>query len=128
MGRADPRRVRADRGALDAAHGGRAYRETLDAAIAALKDSSLTHSARVLRDMHAHHGNSHPRFALAQSLAHRQALLGLAFAPAVEARLEQLARESLEEQRRIEAADRVPFETYRQQYLAQDLLDTPGAP
>ena len=113
--------------ALDVAHGGTAYRETLDAAIAALNDSSHTLSARVLGDMEAHHGNSYTRFALAQSLLHRPTLLGLPLSPEVEARYAQLARESVEEQRRIEAADTVPFETYRQQYLAQDLLNERSA-
>jgi hypothetical protein len=33
-----------------------------------------------------------------------------------------MADESLAAQRAIEAADSVPFEAYRQQYLAQDLM------
>jgi hypothetical protein len=36
-----------------------------------------------------------------------------------------MAIASLEEQKAIEAADREPFETYRQRYLSQDLLDGP---
>jgi len=113
--------------ALDAAHGGTAYHETLDAAIAALNDPSLTPSARVLREMAAHHDNSYTGFALAQSLLHRPTMLGMPLAAEVEARYERIARESLDEQRRIEASDSVPFETYRQEYLAQDLLNPTGA-
>jgi hypothetical protein len=35
---------------------------------------------------------------------------------------EGLAKKSLAEQRRIEAADQLDFETYRQKYLAHDTL------
>ena len=41
------------------------------------------------------------------------------------ARHAQMALRSLEEQRRIEAADDVPFETYRRRYLEQELLSGP---
>jgi hypothetical protein len=34
----------------------------------------------------------------------------------------RLAEKSLEEQKRIEAADNVDFETYRSRYLSPDLL------
>ena len=37
-------------------------------------------------------------------------------------RFERLAEDSLAAQREIEAKDNVTFETYRQQYLTQDLL------
>jgi glutamate--cysteine ligase len=40
----------------------------------------------------------------------------------VEARYARMAEDSLAAQRRIEAADSVPFETYRQQYLSRNLL------
>lgn len=110
--------------ALDGAHGGSAYRDTLAASIAALNDPDLVPSARILKEMEARHEGSYTRFALAQSLLHRSALHGLALAADVQARFERLAQGSIAEQRRIEASDRVPFETYRQEYLAQDLLAT----
>jgi glutamate--cysteine ligase len=68
------------------------------------------------------HDNSYVRFVLALSLAHRKALRGLPLPRAVEERLTRLARDSLAEQERIEAADRVPFEAYRRQYLSPELL------
>jgi hypothetical protein len=37
-------------------------------------------------------------------------------------RFESMAAESLQEQRRIEAADTMPFEVYRQRYLSPDRL------
>jgi glutamate--cysteine ligase len=104
--------------ALDAANGGSAHREALAAAVAALDDSAATPSARVLQGMARDHGNSYVRFVLAQSRAHRDAILKLPFPPDVAERFSRLAVESLLEQRRIEAADTVPFETYRQRYLS----------
>jgi glutamate--cysteine ligase len=108
--------------ALDAAHGGAGYRDALTAAGAALGDPESLPSARVLRAMARDHDNSYVRFVLALSLAHRKALRGLPLPRAVEERLTRLARDSLAEQERIEAADRVPFEAYRRQYLSPELL------
>ena len=46
-------------------------------AVAALDDPAATPSARVLEAMARDHGNSHVRFVLAQSLAHRSTILDL---------------------------------------------------
>ena len=61
--------------ALDEAHGGRAYRESLAAAGEALRDPMRLPSARVLRETETLWGTSFPAFALAQSRQHRQTLL-----------------------------------------------------
>ncbi len=111
--------------ALDAAHGGVYYRAALEDACAALGDPSRVPSARVLRQMSESHANSYVQFAKAQSMRHRDALLALPFAPAAQSRFAQLASESLAAQRSIEAADKVPFETYRRQYINQSLLGGP---
>ncbi len=103
--------------ALDHASGGSAHGEALAAAVAALNDSALTPSARVLQAMKGY-GNSYVAFVLAQSRAHRETILRLPLPPEVAAGFARLAEESIAEQRRIEVADTVPFETYRQQYLA----------
>jgi glutamate--cysteine ligase len=103
--------------ALDRATGGTAHGEALAAAVAALRDSALTPSARVLQAMEGY-ANSYVAFALAQSRAHRDTILALPLSAETAARFARLAEESIAEQRRIEAADTVPFETYRQQYLA----------
>jgi glutamate--cysteine ligase len=58
------------------------------------------------------------RFVLAQSRAHRETIMGLPLPAEVASRFARMAEESLAEQRRVEAADNVAFETYRQQYLA----------
>ena len=106
--------------ALDAATvtGGNLHRDALSAAVAALDDPAATPSARVLQAMARDYNDSYVHFALAQSRAHRDAILNLPLSAEVAHRFALQAEESLVEQRRIEAADTVPFETYRQQYLA----------
>jgi glutamate--cysteine ligase len=76
----------------------------------------------VLHAMARNHGNSYVRFVLAESLLHAGSLRGLPLGAEIKKRFEHLAAESLEEQRRIEAGDKVDFETFRQQYLSPDLL------
>ena len=72
--------------------------------------------------MARNHADSYVRFILAESLLHAGSLRGLPLGPEVKERFERLAAESLAEQRRIEAADQVNFETFRKQYLSPDLL------
>lgn len=103
--------------ALDAANGGSAHREALASAVAALNEPAATPSARVLQAMARDHDNSYVRFVLAQSHAHRHAILELPFPGETAESFARLAEESVTEQRRIEAADTIPFESYRQQYL-----------
>ena len=111
--------------ALDAAHGGRAYRRVLDLAGESLREGSQLPSARVLRETETLWGASFPAFALAQSGRHRQALLDQPLAADAAARYAVMAVESRAAQQRIEAADDVPFETYRERYLGQDLMSGP---
>jgi glutamate--cysteine ligase len=108
--------------ALDAAHGGAAYGEALSGALRLLGDADLTPSARVLQAMARNHDNVYVRFALAQSLLHRGSLRGMPWPPELEELFEELTEKSLAEQRRIEAADSLDFETYRRKYLAHDTL------
>jgi glutamate--cysteine ligase len=103
--------------ALDRANGGGMHAEALRAAVAALNDPQMTPSARVLQAMEGY-GNSYVGFVLAQSRAHRDTILGVELAADVADHFARLAEESIEAQRRIEAADTVPFETYREQYLS----------
>ena len=108
--------------ALDAVHGGSAHGEALAAATAALDAPNSVPSARVLSEMDSRFDGSHGRFARAYSLQHRNTLQGEPLPVAAHERFTHMALESLEKQREIEAADKIPFETYRQQYLSQDLL------
>ena len=108
--------------ALDAANGGRAHRDALSVADERLHDPARTPSARVLREMHELYDDSYVDFALARSRSHRDAMLALPFPDDVAKRLQRMADESLAEQRALEAADSVPFEAFRRQYLALDLM------
>ena len=97
------------------------HRDALAAAAALLDDPALTPSAHTLRTMAQRFDNSFSRFALAQSQQHHHTLLALPFDRDAQVRFARMAEESLAEQRRIEAADDMPFETYRQRYLAGEL-------
>src|SRR2546426_2221488 len=118
--------------ALDQAQGGgSAHRDALAAALQALRTSDTVPSAKVLQAMAREHRNSFVRFALAESTLHKASLKGLELPreaierftglerPVGEAgeaieRFTGLADWSLERQREIEAADKVPFEAWRQ--------------
>ena len=117
--------------ALDGAHGGSAFRDALAAASAAIADPGLTRSARVIAEIEGTADRSYVGFALNQSARHKRHLQDLPLPKQTEARYAHMAEESIAAQRRIEAADNIPFETYRRNYLSQDLLGgallrTPG--
>jgi len=111
--------------ALDRAEtggGSSAYRDALAAARAALENFDVLPSTRVLLETDLKHGRSFPAFALTQSARHRSDLLARPLAPEAAARYAQQAAASHRAQRETEAADDVPFETFRQRYLTQDLM------
>jgi glutamate--cysteine ligase len=107
---------------LDARRGGAAYEAALASAAAALKDPGSVPSARVLHAMERNHRNSYARFVLAESLAHAGSLRSMPLAEDAAQFFDGLARKSLAQQRRIESADTLDFETYRRKYLADDTL------
>ena len=109
--------------ALDAAHASSAYSEALAGVIASLQDPASVPSARVLREMQEHHAGSYIRFTLAQSVRHAADLRHLPLDAQTQNLFARLARESLEEQQKMEAADTMPFEIYRQRYLAPERLN-----
>ncbi len=108
--------------ALDAVQGGTAYLEAVRAAQASLHAPGSLPSARVLQAMEKDHANSFVAFARAQSAATRQTLLALPFSEDMQKAFEALSRQSLAGQKNIEAADTMPFEIYRQQYVSADRL------
>jgi glutamate--cysteine ligase len=113
--------------ALDAANGGGSqYSDTLRAAEAALLDPATLPSARVLAAMAKDHENSFVAFARERSALTKEALLGLPFSAEQQAAFEALSRQSIAEQKKIEAADTMPFEIYRQQYVSPDRLGLPS--
>jgi len=109
-------------GELDRAFGGGAYQDAYEAARKLVADADTTPSARVLHAMARNHGNSFVRFVLIESTLHKAALQKLELPKPVREHFAQLAAESLVKQRDLEAADEVDFETFRERYLAADLL------
>ena len=109
--------------ALDAAHGGHAYRDALASANAGLAEPDTLPSARVLAQMQADFDGSFNAFARAQSEATRAQLLALPYPEPLAQRLAAMAESSRAEQRRIEAADSLPFEPWRQAYLDPATLE-----
>jgi len=108
--------------ALDAAHGGSAYRDALRRVGERLDRPELCPSARVLAVMAQDFGDSHVGFIRRQSDATRSALLALPFPQALQQRFEAQAAASLAEQARIEAADTMDFETFRRFYVSPDRM------
>jgi glutamate--cysteine ligase len=107
---------------LDAAHGCTDYSAALQSAAASLNDPSRLPSARVLSTMAAGHGNVFVRFSRERSQKTRQALLDLPWTQSQQARFEAMAKQSLEDQKKIEASDSVPFEIFRQEYVSPKRL------
>jgi glutamate--cysteine ligase len=104
--------------AVDAAQGGRLYREARSAAAKALLQADSLPSARVLATMARDFDSSYVRFTRAQSVQTRNTLLALPWTAALQQQFEAMAETSVQRQRDIEAADTMPFEIYRQEYLA----------
>jgi glutamate--cysteine ligase len=107
---------------IDETFGGAAYSESCDEMVKRIADSSLTPSARVLHAMARNHDNSYVRFALIESTLHKAMLQHLELPREVRERFSRLAAESLQKQRDLEGSDDADFETFRQRYLAPDLL------
>jgi glutamate--cysteine ligase len=110
--------------AMDAVLGGRAYRDALRMAMAGLANTDTLPSARILATMRRDFDSSYTAFVRAQSQQARNVLLGLPWSDEQEQRFAAMAIESIAAQQRIEAADTMPFETYRQQYLSPERLGT----
>ena len=111
--------------ALDAAHHNTLYSEALAAARVGLKHPETLPSARVLAAMAQHHDNSFVKFARAQSEKTRATLLALPFSGGQQTKFEALTRQSIAEQKKIEDADSMPFELYREKYLSPERLGRP---
>jgi glutamate--cysteine ligase len=107
---------------LDRVLGGGAHQDALGHALESLESPALVPSARLLDAMARNHASSYVRCVLAQSLLHAGHLRNLPLEAKAEKRFAHLAEESLAEQARIEAADKIDFETFRRRYLAPELL------
>lgn len=102
--------------ALDATHGGQDYDAALREARARMAAPASTPSARVLERIEQ--GRDFEAFARQQSIAARDALLALPWTQAQQARYQTMAEASISAQKTMEAADQLPFETWREQYMA----------
>jgi glutamate--cysteine ligase len=107
---------------MDALAGGSAHAEACAEMAKRVADPEITPSARVLHAMARNHDNSYARFILIESTLHKAMLQHLELPREVRDQFSRLAAESLQKQREIEAADKADFETFRQRYLAPDLL------
>jgi glutamate--cysteine ligase len=107
---------------LDALHETSDYGDALRAAHALIGEPQLLPSARVLDVMARDHGNSFIAFTRAQSVQTKAKLLALPFPAGLRSRFEELSATSVAEQKAIEAADTLPFEAYRQQYISPERL------
>ena len=108
--------------ALDAVHGGSAYTEAHAAALGVVVDAERAPSARVLATMRSDFDGSYVRFTRERSVQTRKHLLELPFGPELAAHFAREAEASVAERKRIEAADNIPFEAFRQAYLSIDRL------
>lgn len=102
---------------LDALQHTDAHARALALARERLAEPTRTPSARVLASITHEHAGSFRDFGRSRSHSAREALLAQAIAPEVTQRLERATLDSLAEQKRREAADTLPFEEYRVQYL-----------
>ncbi len=109
--------------ALDATHRTGDHADALRAAQALLDTPNATPSARVLERMAAQHGNHFTSFSARQSAQAYDALLALPWSAQQQAHYDALARQSLAEQKAIEAADTLPFEEWREQYMSAQGLE-----
>ncbi|MBK7005172.1 MAG: glutamate--cysteine ligase [Burkholderiales bacterium] len=107
---------------LDAVHQCADYSAALDAAVHALRHPGTLPSARVLAAVQTTFNGSFVGFVRSQSAQIKQAMLAAPLTPAVQAHFEQLALQSWDAQRQIEAADGLPFDQYLQTYLSPERL------
>jgi glutamate--cysteine ligase len=107
---------------LDEAHRSTDYSQALAMAELRLGDSSQTPSARVLAAMKNSHNNDFVSFIQTQSLKAKNDLLAMPWSPSEQARFVALTEKSLADQRAIEMADVLDFETYRRQYMSPERL------
>ena len=108
--------------ALDAAQGGSAHAQAMQAARAALADPQTLPSARVLATMQRDFEGNYTAFVRAQAEQARNHLLALPWTAEQQRAFETEAAQSLAARKAVEAADTVDFESWRVAYLAPERL------
>ncbi|MGM9425409.1 glutamate--cysteine ligase [Hydrogenophaga sp. MI9] len=104
--------------ALDASGGGSLHADAVAQARASLLAPDTLPSARVLAATQREHSASFIDFVRTRSQAIRQQLLDLPWTEAQQVRYEAMAKQSVADQKAIEASDSMPFEIYRQEYVS----------
>jgi glutamate--cysteine ligase len=104
-----------------------AHAHAVQAARQALEQPHTLPSARVLQSMTEDHAGSFLACMRAHSQATQAAMLSEPLPPAVLQSMQAQSAESLSAQRRIEAADTMPFDVYLQAYLSPRRLLASGA-
>ncbi|MCK9516978.1 MAG: glutamate--cysteine ligase [Ottowia sp.] len=107
---------------LDRALGGSHHAQALARAARGIEQPQTLPSARVLQEITGVYGNSYPAFVVDHAAQLRDDILAMPCPDELLARFGALAVSSQREQERVEAADTVSFETYRQAYVAADGL------
>jgi glutamate--cysteine ligase len=105
-------------GALDALSGDALHQGAVAQARAALLAPDSLPSARVLSSTREQHGASFIDFVCTRSSGIRQQLLDLPWRSEQQSRFEAMAAASITQQQAIEAADTMPFDIYRQEYVS----------
>jgi glutamate--cysteine ligase len=108
--------------ALDQAQGGTAHADAVAHAERAVQDPDRLPSAQVLRAMSEQHKDVFVDFVRAQSQHTQASLMAEPWSAEEQARFEAMSAESLAAQGRIEAADAMSFEDFRQHYVSPDRL------
>lgn len=104
-------------GLLDGLHGNDLYTYSLDQQAAKLNEPALTPSARMLEIMRTQQ-ISYFRFMMNQSIAHKGYFDEHPLRDKALLEYQRLASESINRQKELEAADRVPFDVFLEDYLA----------
>ena len=112
---------------MDAAHATSDYLAAVTAAEHALQHPDTLPSARVLQAVSQDHDGSFVAFARARSIQIKQDMLEATLPVSVQHHYARLAQASWDDQRKIEAADTLPFAAYLDEYLSPRHLNPPGA-
>lgn len=107
---------------LDQAQGGSAHAAALAAARHMLAEPDSTPSARVLSAMASDFDHRYVDFMRDRSEQTRQLLLSLPYSEPMAGKFAAQARDSVAAQKAIEAADKLPFDAYLQQYMAPEQI------
>jgi len=108
--------------ALDAVQGSASHQDALRSARAAMLDAHVLPSARVLNTMARDFGGSYIQFTRAQSAAAKRQLMTEPWSADSESRFNNWTAASIAAQKAVEAADRVPFEAFREHYVSESRL------